>query len=441
MLLNCPVDEWPAWLVKIHVVAGARELDPSATVAASQTVSSDEKSAVVSRLAALTYGLLGGDPKNFIPLAKLDWEATSVLRRGLSVNHGFSSATDFYQALNRARSPGSGPLRPAVPPVESSIPEMTPPAPLPVKEDVALSSPASPAPRRWLRVSAAIVAVALLGGAGMVWKSLQSRTQAAPVKALLPSPRSASNGAAVTLSPPQRGKPWTNTLDMSFVPVGDIHVAVFETRVRDFEAFVQATHYDAEGGMSSAMKQDGFARRNLSWKSPGFPQTPDDPVVGVCWEDADQFCAWLTKKERGEGAITAFQRYRLPTDREWSEAVGLLHEEGATPGERSGRSKGVYPWGGTMAAAGRRRQLCGGRIPTGRASILERPERLSRFLSAHSAGRGDARKCPRPSWPRWQRLGVDNGPFQPVHQLARFAWRLMGDVPPGGNALVLSAWL
>ena len=100
--------------------------------------------------------------------------------------------------------------------------------------------------------------------------------------------------------------------------------------------------------MSSAMKQEGFQRRNLSWKSPGFPQTPNDPVVGVCWEDADQFCAWLTRKERSQGAITAFQRYRLPTDGEWSEAVGLLHEEGATPEERSGRSKGVYPWGGAL---------------------------------------------------------------------------------------------
>jgi hypothetical protein len=99
---------------------------------------------------------------------------------------------------------------------------------------------------------------------------------------------------------------------MSFVPVSDIHVAVFETRVRDFEAFVQATHYDAEGGMSSAMKQEGFQRRNLSWKSPGFPQTPYDPVVGVCWEDADQFCAWF--EGRGEGAITAFSAIAcLPT--------------------------------------------------------------------------------------------------------------------------------
>jgi formylglycine-generating enzyme required for sulfatase activity len=91
-------------------------------------------------------------------------------------------------------------------------------------------------------------------------------------------------------------------------------VAVFETRVRDFEAFVQATHYDAEGGMSSAMKQDGFARRNLSWKSPGFPQTADDPVVGVCWEDAEQFRAWLTKKERSEERSPPFSAIAcLPT--------------------------------------------------------------------------------------------------------------------------------
>ena len=347
VLLNCPVDEWPAWLAKIHVVAGARELDPSATVAASQTVSSDEKSAMVSRLAALTYGLLGGDPKNFIPLAKLDWETTAVLRRGLSVNHGFSNATDFYEALNRAHPSDSGPRRPIAPPVESSIPEMAPPALIPVKEDTEWSSPADPAPRRWPWISAAILGVAaLFGGAGVVWKSLQPQATAVPVR--VPSSRSASNGAAATLSPPQPGKPWTNTLGMSFVAVGDIHMAAFETRVRDFEAFVQSTHYDAEGGMSSAMKQEGFPRRNLSWKSPGFPQTPDDPVVGVCWEDADQFCAWLTKKERSQGAITAFQRYRLPTDREWSEAVGLLHEEGATPDERSGRLKRVYPWGGAV---------------------------------------------------------------------------------------------
>jgi len=45
---------------------------------------------------------------------------------------------------------------------------------------------------------------------------------------------------------------------------------LFQTRVRNFGAFIQATHYDAEGGMSSAMKQEGLGRRILSWKFPGI---------------------------------------------------------------------------------------------------------------------------------------------------------------------------
>ena len=184
-----------------------------------------------------------------------------------------------------------------------------------------------------------------------------------------------------------------------------------------------------------------FARRNLSWKSPGFPQTPDDPVVGVCWEDADQFCAWLTKKERSEGALTAFQRYRLPTDREWSEAVGLLHEEGATPEERSGRSKGVYPWGGAMPPPEGAGNYAGEESRQGAPAswnVLSGYRDSFPRTAPVEATPANALGPPRP---RWQRLGVVSGPFQPIHQLARFARWLMGDVTPRGNALVLSAWL
>jgi hypothetical protein len=49
--------------------------------------------------------------------------------------------------------------------------------------------------------------------------------------------------------------------------------------------------------------------------------------------------------EQSEGILSAFQRYRLPTDVEWSRAIGLPHETGATPAERSGGIKNVYPWG------------------------------------------------------------------------------------------------
>jgi serine/threonine protein kinase/formylglycine-generating enzyme required for sulfatase activity len=344
ILLNCPVDEWPVWLVKIHVVAGAHELDPAATIAAGQIASSNDTLAMVSRLAAVTYGLLGGDPKNFIPLGKLDLKTTGVLRRGISGEHTFSSATEFYNALKRARAPEGDIRRPALP--------LSPPPGAPSPSPAADTTMLSPLPRprrRWPRIiSATAAAGALLAGAAWAWISFRPGSATIGGSPVISTPKTSTNKAAATLAPPQRGKPWTNSLGISFVPLGDIHMASFETRVRDFEAFVQATQYDSEGGMVSAIKQDSFARRNLSWKSPGFPQTPDDPVVGVCWEDADQFCAWLTKKERSEGAITAFQRYRLPTDREWSEAVGLSHEEGATPEERSGRIKNVYPWNGPI---------------------------------------------------------------------------------------------
>jgi serine/threonine protein kinase len=153
------------------------------------------------------------------------------------------------------------------------------------------------------------------------------------------------NAADGSHSPPQPGKPWTNSLQMHFVPLGDIYISEWQTRKRDFEAFVRATGYDAVGGMSSAVTQNGFKLNEMSWKAPGFQQKPDHPVVGVSWEDANQFCAWLTKKERSEGTMTTFQSYRLPSDRAWSRAVGIEHEQGNTPEERSGKLEDVYPWG------------------------------------------------------------------------------------------------
>src|SRR5260370_18590919 len=95
--------------------------------------------------------------------------------------------------------------------------------------------------------------------------------------------------------------------------------------------------------MSSIIVANGFKLNAMSWKNPGFAQTPEHPVVGVSWEDANQFCAWLTRKERSEGALTPFQSYRMPTDREWREAVGLSHEQEGTPETRGGKIKRAFP--------------------------------------------------------------------------------------------------
>ena len=68
-------------------------------------------------------------------------------------------------------------------------------------------------------------------------------------------------------------------------------------------------------------------------------------MCAVNWDDAKAFCAWLTERERKAGKLPAGRSYRLPTDLEWSPAVGLTNETGNTPKERDRRTKGVYPWG------------------------------------------------------------------------------------------------
>ena len=147
-------------------------------------------------------------------------------------------------------------------------------------------------------------------------------------------------------APPAADQPWENGLGMKFVPVVGTKAlfSIWETRVRDFEAFVSATGYDATAGMLSN-RDDGWRAHGDSWRSPAFPQTSLHPVCGVNWEDARAFCTWMTETERAAGRLGPNQVYRLPTDEEWSAAIGLLREQGATPKERNGKAGEVYWWG------------------------------------------------------------------------------------------------
>jgi len=110
------------------------------------------------------------------------------------------------------------------------------------------------------------------------------------------------------------------------------------------EAFVNASGYNATKAMYSFQAGE-WKQRGDTWQAPGFPQGPTHPVCGVSWEDAKAFCNWLTKTEQADGRIGRLQFYRLPTDVEWSVAVGLSHETGRTPKEKDSQLKDVYPWG------------------------------------------------------------------------------------------------
>lgn len=135
------------------------------------------------------------------------------------------------------------------------------------------------------------------------------------------------NSAAIAAT---KDKPLTNSLGMKFVPVPgtDILMCIHETRRADYATYA-ATNSAADA----------------SWKNVVMERIPvgagnDEPAVNVSWDDAKAFCEWLGKKEG--------RTYRLPTDREWSVAVGIGTLEpasGATPESLSAKIKDVYPWG------------------------------------------------------------------------------------------------
>lgn len=82
-----------------------------------------------------------------------------------------------------------------------------------------------------------------------------------------------------------------------------------------YRKFLEAMGGTAPG--SSGSDPPGFQPDEASWKNEHFNQ-PDQPVVGVTWNDANSYCQW-----RGG---------RLPTDSEWERAA-------AGPGGAR------YPWG------------------------------------------------------------------------------------------------
>lgn len=200
------------------------------------------------------------------------------------------SATPFLSPAN----PATPPPAPAV----SATPAPATPAPV-----LTTPAPATPKP------------------------TLATPVSATPVPST-PPPVPATPAPAATVETSTHETTATNSLGMKFAPVGDVEFSIWLTRLQDFEAFAKARNV-----------------KSSSWRSPGFRQGPDHPVVNVTWDEALAFCAWLTEKEHSEGVLPANKFYRLPTDLEWSRAVGLPEEVGKTPEARDMGIPDVYPWG------------------------------------------------------------------------------------------------
>ena len=125
--------------------------------------------------------------------------------------------------------------------------------------------------------------------------------------------------------------PYVNSLGMKFVPVPGTEVLFCTTLTRclDFNAFEVET---SKAKPLPAIAEYDF--QNPKRENRLFPAN------ALSWEKAKAFCDWLSQKEG--------KTYRLPTDREWSVAVGIggLESKTALPSELDGKLKGMYPWGG-----------------------------------------------------------------------------------------------
>ena len=143
-------------------------------------------------------------------------------------------------------------------------------------------------------------------------------------------------------------EPFNNSLGQRFVPAGTPGVlfCIWETRVRDFEAFVKDTGHWVQPGFDINEAGEWIKNGAQDWRAPpGYAQTPDHPVIGIGWNDAVDFCVWLTSRERTARLIGPADAYRLPSDFEWSIAAGLPPDIAGVIPTSADQFPDIYPWG------------------------------------------------------------------------------------------------
>jgi serine/threonine protein kinase len=284
----------------------------------------------------------GGIPPKYTPLSALNEAGNAVLHRACTrSDHPFVDCEDFWRALRESiESTGGMPATPYPHPERTATPVPEQPS-----RSVKTPPPASNLP--------------VPGRPAMVEQPSVQPAAPTPVRPAEPPPVRTAAPPPVELPKLDRHpslsatkeKPWENSLGMRFVPVAGVCFCIWDTRLQDFEQFVEHSDYQTSD----------------KWREPGFKQGPDHPVVNVSWDDALAFCNWLTNRERGLGLLPASMSYRLPTDLEWSNAVGLGTEPGNTPEQKKGKIK-VYPWGLGWPPPPGSGNFCGEETKGGRSS-------------------------------------------------------------------------
>ncbi len=139
-------------------------------------------------------------------------------------------------------------------------------------------------------------------------------------------------------------------------------IGKYEVTRGQFSIFVKATEPIREEGCDGR-SYGGNINPLANWLSPGFPQSENDPVVCVSYENAKAYTRWLSRKTG--------HAYRLPSEAEW--------EYAARAGTRT-----VRPWGDSANEA------------CGYANVFDRTsKRVNKFdYTPHSCDDGQAHTSP-----------------------------------------------
>ncbi|TRZ52036.1 hypothetical protein D4S03_04085 [bacterium] len=118
------------------------------------------------------------------------------------------------------------------------------------------------------------------------------------------------------------------------VNVGNFYLGKYEVTVAQFKQFINETGYqtnaDKDGGSYMLTGNTWEKRSGVTWKcdAEGNLRSQGEynhPVVHVSWNDATEYCNWLSRKTG--------RSYRLPTEPEWEYAAG------------NGAKHSKYSWG------------------------------------------------------------------------------------------------
>lgn len=117
-----------------------------------------------------------------------------------------------------------------------------------------------------------------------------------------------------------------------------------EITVKAFEIFVNATSYvtEAEKQKGCAAYEDGKAvwKDDRNWRSPGFVQNDNNPVVCVSMHDAKAYVDWISQ--------ASSQSYKLPSEARWEYAARAGKESDYWWGEGVGTDNANCGWCGSQ---------------------------------------------------------------------------------------------